>query len=174
MKQICSTVISEGGYELRGSQQGIGSPINSPRVLTLANTFYPVVALQLKSDRLDAVAIISSLSILGAGNNEKYLWQLRSNPTVTGGSWISAGSNSSVEYNLSGTGVTGGRILAAGYTSSSNQGSPSIDISKSSLFSLQLERNGLTGAPHPIALVLAGLNAGQSVYAWVDWEEVSR
>jgi len=30
LKQVCSTVISEGGYELRGKQQSIGTPITAP------------------------------------------------------------------------------------------------------------------------------------------------
>lgn len=174
LKQICSTVISEGGYELRGAQQGVGVPIGSPKLLTDAGTFYPVVSLQLKSNRLDAIAVISALSILGAGNNERYMWRLVGAPTVTGGSWVSAGADSSVEYNLTGTAVSGGRILAQGYTSASNQGSPVIDINKNALFSLQLERNSLTATPFPIALAIAGANASQNVYASMDWEEVSR
>lgn len=174
LKQICSTVISEGGYELRGTQQAVGTPITIPRTLTVAGTPYPVVAIRLKSNRLDAVAILSALSILGAGNNERYQWQLLGNPTVTGGSWISAGADSCMEYNLTGTAISGGRILASGYTSASNQGSPSIDISKSSLFSLQLERDGLAGVPYPIALAITGSNASQIVLGSLDWEEISR
>jgi hypothetical protein len=174
LKQICSTVMSEGGYELRGSQQAIGTPITTPRALALAGTAYPIVALRLKSNYLDAIAVISALSIMGVGNNENYLWQLRNGSTVTGGSWVSAGSDSAVEYNLTGTGVSDGRILASGFISASNQGSPSIDISKSSLFSMQLERNSLTGAAYPAVLVVSGANASQSVYGSVDWEEISR
>lgn len=174
LKQICSTVIVEGGYELRGSQQAIGTPITSAKALTTAGTFYPAVAIQLKSTYLDAIAVISALSLMGTGNNEKFQWQLLGNPTVTGGSWVSAGSNSAVEYNLTGTGVSGGRVLASGFFSSSNQGSPNIDINKNALFSLQLERNGLTGVPYPIALAVAGANNSQNVFASLDWEEVSR
>lgn len=174
LKQICSTVITEGGYELRGTQQAVGTPITTPRTLTLAGTYYPVVALQLKSSRLDAIAILSAISLLGGGNNERYRWELRGAPTVTGGSWVSAGDDSAIEYNLTGTGVTGGRILASGYTSASNQGSPSIDILKEALFSFQFERNSLTGTPYPLALVVAGSNASQIVFGSMDWEEVSR
>jgi hypothetical protein len=174
LKQICTTVISEGGYELRGSQQSIGTPITTPKTLTLAGTFYPVVSLQLKSSRLDAIAILTAISILGSGNNETYNWRVVANGTITGGSWVSAGTDSSVEYNLTGTGITGGRVLASGYTSASNQGSPSIDILKEALFAFQLERNGLTGTPYTLSLAVAGANASQLVYASMDWEEISR
>lgn len=174
LKQICSTVISEGGYELRGSQQSIGTPITTPKALTLAGTYYPVVSLRLKTTRLDAVAILTAISIMGAGNNERYRWQVMAASTVTGGTWNSAGSNSSVEYSLDSTGISGGRILASGYTSASNQGSPSIDILKEALFSFQLERDALTGTPYTLSLAIAGASASQNVYGSMDWEEISR
>lgn len=174
MKQICSTVISEGGYELRGSQQAIGTPITTPKTLTLAGTYYPVVSLQLKTSRLDAIAILTAISILGSGNNETYNWRIIAGGGVTGGAWVSAGTNSSVEYNLTGTGISDGRVLASGFTSASNQGSPSIDILKEALFAFQLERDGLTGTPYTLSLAVAGANASQLVYASMDWEEISR
>lgn len=174
MKQICSTVISEGGYELRGSQQAVGTPITTPRTLTLAGVYYPVVSLRLKTTRLDAIAVLTAMSIMGSGNNEVYSWRLVSNGSVAGGAWVSAGTDSSVEYNLTGTGTTGGRILASGYTSASNQGSPSIDILKEALFSFQLERDGLTGTPYTLSVEIAGHIAAHVAYASMDWEEISR
>jgi hypothetical protein len=174
LKQICSTVISEGGYTLVGSQQSVGTPITTAKALTVAGTYYPVVALRLKAARLDAIAIVSAVSLMGLGNNEKYCWRMLANTTVSGGTWTSASANSAVEYSLNSTAVSGGRVLASGFTSASNQGSPSIDILKEALFSLQLERDGLSGTPYVIALAIAGANASQSVYGSIDWEEVSR
>jgi hypothetical protein len=173
-KQICATVISEGGFALTGLQQSVGTPITAPRTLTVAGTFYPIVSLRLKTTRLDAIAILTAVSILGQGNNETFRWEVRSSGTTTGGSWLSAGANSSVEYNLTGTAYAGGRILAAGYTSSSNQGSPSVDILKQALFANQLERDPFTGTPYEITLVMAGANSNTTCYSSMDWEEVSR
>ena len=173
-KQICATVISEGGYGLTGLQQSVGTPITAAKVLTTAGTFYPVVSLRLKATRLDAIAILTAVSILGNGNNETFRWEVRGNGVTTGGSWVSAGATSSVEYNLTGTAYTGGRILAAGYTSSSNQGSPSVDILKAALFANQLERDALTGTPYEISVVMAGAANATSCFASADWEEVSR
>jgi hypothetical protein len=173
-KQICATVISEGGYALTGLQQSVGTSITAPRVLTTAGTFYPIVSLRLKPGRLDAIVILTAISILGSGNNETFRWEVRAAGTSTGGSWVSAGANSSVDYNLTGTAYTGGRILAAGYTSSSNQGSPSVDILKQALFANQLERDPFTGTPYEITLVMAGAANAVSCFASMDWEEVSR
>jgi hypothetical protein len=174
LKQICSTVISEGGYELRGLQQAISIPITTPRTLATAGTYYPIVSIKLKTATLDAIVVMTALSIMGIANGVNYNWQIRASGTTTGGSWISAGTDSSVEYNISGTSFTGGRILASGYINSSNQGSPSIDILREALFKFQLERNGLTSTPYELTLVAAAGSINESIFASLDWEEVSR
>ena len=174
LKQICSTVISEGGYALAGIQQSVGTPITAAKTLTTAGTFYPIVSLRLKTNRLDAVAILTAISVQGTGNNHVFRWEVRASGDTTGGSWVSAGANSSIEYNLTGTAYTGGRILAAGYTSSSNQGTPSINILKEALFANQLERDPFTATPYELTIVVAGGSGGTSCYASLDWEEVSR
>ena len=177
LKQICSTVISEGGYELRGLQQAVQTPITAPVDLpTPAGTFYPVISIRLKSspDRLDAIVIMTALSIMGAGNGPDYNWQVRASSTTTGGTWVSAGVDSAVEYKLGGTSVSGGRILASGFFNASNQSTASVDILKEALFKFQLERNGLTGTPYELSLVCATNSAGADVFASLDWEEISR
>ena len=175
--QVCSTVISEGGYELRGLQQAVQTPITVPVDLpTPAGTHYPVISIRLKSspNRLDAIVIMTALSIMGTGNGPQYNWQVRASATTTGGTWVSAGVDSAVEYKIGGTSVTGGRILASGFFSSANQSSSSVDILKEALFKFQLERNGLTETPYELSLSVASDTAGADVFASLDWEEISR
>ena len=176
MKQVCSTVISEGGYQLSGLQQAVGTPITAPYSMSVAGTFYPIISIRLKSNSLDAIVILTALSMMGVANGINYNWQVRASSTTSGGTWTSAGDDSSVEYKLNGTGVTGGRILASGFFNSANQGSPSINILKESLFAFQLERNGLTGTPYELTVVVAAspISSSEEVYAAMDWEEVSR
>jgi hypothetical protein len=173
MKQVCSSVISEGGYELRGSQQAIGTPITAARSLATAGTFYPIVSLRLKATSLDAVVILTALSCI-ADTASNFNWQVRASTTTTGGTWVSAGDDSAVEYNITGTGTSGGRTLASGYFTSTASTSASVDILKEALFKFQLERNSFTGTPFEISLVLAAKTNGESVYGSMDWEEVSR
>ncbi len=154
-KQICSTVISEGGYELRGSQQAIGIPITTPRTFAVAGTYYPIVSIRLQSTRLDAIVIATAISFLGTGNGKNYQWRVVNGATTSGGTWFNAPGDSSVEYNITGASVTGGRILASGYINSSNQGSPSLDILKEALFANQLERNPFTGVPYELTFEVA-------------------
>lgn len=176
LKQICSTVISEGGYELKGIQQAISIPITTPKTFAVAGTYYPMIGLRLKSTRLDGIVIATAISILGIGNGKNYQWRVLNGTTITGGSWIDASAESSVQYNLTGTSVSGGRILASGFVNSSNQGSPSINILKEALFANQLERNGLTGVAYELVIEIAvgTTSGGEGAFASIDWEEVSR
>ena len=177
LKQVCSTVISEGGYELRGLQQAIGIPITGARTFAVAGTFYPIISIRLKAspNRLDAIVILTALSILGQGNGRSYNWQVIASGTTSGGSWTSAGVDSGVEYNMTGTSFTGGRILASGYINSSNQGSSNLDILKEALFKFQLERNIFTSTPYELTLVAAVDDTNQAgMFASMDWEEISR
>jgi len=176
LKQVCSTVISEGGYELRGAQLSAGTPITTPKTLTTAGTFYPIVSIRLKTTRLDAIAILTAISILGITNNANYKWEVVAQGTTTGGTWVSAGTNSGVEYNITGTSFssTGGRILATGFFQGSNQGSNSVDILKEALFASQLERNSFTATPYELTLACTAASNGDQVLGSLDWEEISR
>ena len=177
LKQVCSTVISEGGYELRGLQQAVSTPITAPVDLpSPAGTYYPVLSIRLKTspDRLDAIVILTALSLMGTGNGPQYNWQMRASATTSGGTWASAGVDSAVEYKIDGGTVSGGRILASGFFSSNNQSQASVDILKEALFKFQLERNGLTGSPYELTLVCATDTSGADVFASLDWEEISR
>lgn len=176
LKQICSTVISEGGYQLKGIQQSAGTSITSARTFAVAGTYYPIVGIRLKSTRLDAIVVSTAVSLLGLGNGKNYQWRILNGATISGGLWVDAGADSAVQYNLTGTSATGGRILASGFVNSSNQGSPSINILKEALFANQLERNGLTGTALElvIEMAVATTSGGEGAYASIDWEEISR
>jgi hypothetical protein len=176
LKQICSTVISEGGYQLKGIQQSAGTSITSARTFAVAGTYYPIVGIRLKSTRLDAIVVSTAVSLLGLGNGKNYQWRILNGATISGGLWVDAGADSAVQYNLTGTGASGGRILASGFVNSSNQGSPSINILKEALFANQLERNGLTGTALElvIEMAVATTSGGEGAYASIDWEEISR
>ena len=175
LKQVCSSVISEGGYNLNGIQQAVGIPVTTPRTLTTAGTFYPIISLRLKTspNNLDAIVILTALSAMPIATGA-YNWQIRASGTTGGGTWVSAGVDSAVEYDITGTSHTGGRILGSGFISASNQGTTQIDILKEALFKFQLERNGLTSTPFEISLVVASNGNGDTVVASMDWEEVSR
>ena len=174
LKQICSTVISEGGYNLFGTQQAIQTPVDAPIDLPQAGTYYNLISLRLKPTKLDAVAIVTAISILAITNNSYYNWQIRANATTPNGTWVSAGNDSAVEYKIDASTITGGRVLASGFTTSTTQSSVPVDILKEALFKFQLERNGLTNTPYELTLCAAASFAGSDIFAAMDWEEITR
>jgi len=173
LKQVCSTVISEGGYELRGAQQAVGTPITTPKSLAVAGTYYPVVSIKLRAGYEDAVVILTALSIMGVATGI-YNWKVVASGTTSGGAWVPAGVNSAVEYNITGTSFAGGRTLASGFLTSSTQSSVNLDILKEALFSFQLERDSFTGTSYEISLIVAASTNTELIYSSMDWEEVSR
>jgi hypothetical protein len=176
LKQVCSTVISEGGYQLYGAQRAAGTVVTAPYNMSVAGTYYPVVSIRLKSTRLDSVVILTALSILPASTGN-YNWRVMASGTTTGGSWADPGADSSVEYNITGSSFSGGRILASGFISQSNQSNPAVDILKEALFRFQLERNTFTSTPYEISIIVAAQSVGgggNNIFGSMDWEEVSR
>ncbi len=173
LKQICSSVISEGGYELRGSQQSIGTSITGAKTLTTAGNLYPLVSLRLKSDKLDAIVIPSAASAITI-DTSICEWRLIEGGTTIGGSWGSVNSDSSVQYNIDGTGISGGVTVAKGFISSSNQSSSQIHLPKGELFKFQLERNSFTNTPSEFILAISASTDNETAYGSLDWEEISR
>ena len=172
MKQICSTVISEGGYELQGSSKSVGISPAAPVTLTATNTFYPIVSLRLKSTRPDAVVVLSNISVAGITNNANYRWRIVNGGISTGGSWVSAGADSSVEYNITATSFTGSETLTEGYAAGSNQGNVIVDIPKANLFKFQLSRDSESSTMYELTLVAEADSATAEMLGTVTWEEV--
>lgn len=170
MKQICATVISEGGYEVRGRPHSVGRPVTAIMNLPTAGTFYPLVSLRLNSSSLDAVAVVKNISMLGVANNGKMQYKLVSNAAITGGSWTSV-SGSLIEYNITGNTMSGGDTLTSGYVGINNQSGQTITLDPGA-FAFQLERNGLTNTPITITLAVAAAADGDDAVGSIDWEEL--
>jgi hypothetical protein len=179
LKQVCSTVISEGGYSLNGLQQSIGTNVSAPyELITATDTDYPIITIRLKSTNRDAIVILTALSMLPV-NSGNYKWKIIASGTTAGGSgtWVSAGTNSSVEYKQDATSISGGRVLGSGFLSQTNQSNPAMDILKEALFKFQLERDSLAGTSYELTLTVAAdsLTGGKAkILASLDWEEISR
>ena len=176
LKQICTTILSEGGYEIRGTAVSAKLPINSPRDLTVISTQYPLISLRLKSNRLDGIAILDSLNVLGITNNATYCWEIVQGGVTTGGSWVSAGTDALVEYNITATGYSqgDGEVLTAGYSIGSNQGSTTSELHRTDLFEYQLERNSFTSTPFELILIASTDTAGANILASLGWQETTR
>ncbi len=171
LREICSTVISEGGYELRGRPLSVGHTLSSPYRLGSINTLYPVISIRLKANRMGGIILPKNFSLapLTAAN---YRYVLLSGAVTSGGSWQSGGDNSSVEYNTSATSVTNGTILETGYILATNQSSISPAL-QDYPFEFQLERNSFTGLRYEFVLAVSTTAQNPDVVASLNWEELT-
>lgn len=170
---ICTSVISEGGYEIRGRPRSIGiDTIDTPITIPVKNTLYPIMSIRLKSTRMNAIVIPVDFSIIGVTASD-YRWALIKNATLGTNGWTSAGSDSSVEYKIDGAeAITDGIIMRSGYFSATNGQSPSISFIND-LFKFQLERNSFTGVGYPFTLAVAVKQLNDKVLGSIDWEEIT-
>lgn len=170
LKQICSTVISEGGYEISGRPYSVGRPVTAAMNLPVAGTFYPLVSIRLNSNYLDAVSVIKNISMLGIANNGIMQYKLVAGATITGGTWTTA-SGSLTEYNITATSMSGGDTLTSGYVGINNQSGQTITLDPTA-FKFQLERDGLTGVATTYTLAVTALADNDDALGSIDWEEL--
>lgn len=173
LRIVCSSVISEGGYELRGKLRTAVMPVLSPKTLPTAGVYFPILSIRLKSDRLGAIVLPKEFNILPTSTgSSKIAYKIISGATLTGASWQSAGTDSNVEYDFSATAISGGTDLTSGLGSSSNQSSPKIALDGGT-FKFQLERNSFTGTAYTFTIVVASSVKDDTVVGSLDWEEIT-
>ena len=170
MHQICSSVVSEGGYEGFSRRYNITKNGSDATGLTSQDVQYPMVAIRLNSGRLDSVVIPSNINVVvEPGQNNKpvtVLYRVLLNPTLSGGTW-STHFNGNVDYNRTATSVSGGTDIVGGYISSSGL----LDLSSINDFNFQLGRTQL-GVSDTFVLTLTPIESGTNVYCDLSWFEI--
>lgn len=170
MKQICSSVQSEGGYEGFARRYNVTKNGSNPTVLTTQDIQYPMISLRLNSNRLDSAVVPSNLSVVleqtGSNKPDTVQYRILLNPTLTGGTW-STHFNGNVDYNITATAVTGGTDIIGGYISSSGV----LDINTINDFNFQLGRSQ-TGVSDTFVLTMTPINDGAQVYCDLSWFEI--
>ena len=174
MKQICSTVISEGGYSQNTPINFVTNGVNGQN-LTSKGSEYPLISIRLNSSRLDSVVVIRKLEMLIL-SNQNVLFKILKNPTLTlnGTSWQTH-TNGIVDYVLhdinSGGGnipdtFTGGVEVTGGWLST-DSGTAGLD----SNLIIQLGRF-LDGTSDIYTVVASPANNGVDVSALLGWGEL--
>lgn len=174
LTEICSTVLSEGGFEiigtLRSANRGTSRLLSAPD-----GVFCPVISIRLKTSNIGATIYPTDISLVPT-SADTFLWALILNPTVDGvdtASWISL-THSAIEYDISRTvsnTLTGGTIIKSGYVSGQGVtvGAATIGDIKSSLL-ISADINNV-----PDQLVLAVMHIGASTmnyYGSLSWREI--
>lgn len=166
MTQICSTVISEGGYNSFGTTQSAGTGTTQKR-LSNANTYYPIVSIRLNSSRLDSIVFPRQIDVLSPSVNY-YRWVLLQNPTLTGATWATTSPTGTVDIDLAATAVSGGIEIQSGYAASREL----AQLSAVDYFQFQLGRT-LAGVSDIVTLAIASTANNADVLGELGWQELT-
>lgn len=121
MQQICSSVISSGGYAPNSVQQFTGRGLTYYTMGT-AGTYYNLVSLRMGTDGLayNKVVYLDALNVL-TDSNQNLEWRAVLNPTFSAGpTW--ANVTTFTQSTTSNVTVTGGTVIGTGYVV--NKGEP--------------------------------------------------
>ena len=133
LKQICSTVISEGGYQQKSKLHWARMTTDT----TLSTSFEPLVSIRLNASRLGAVVLPARFVVLPQTSPADYEVALIKNATLTSASYTT-GSFTNVDFDVAATALSGGTIVDVVYVSSSNQSGGSLEQAVDYNFDLQL------------------------------------
>jgi hypothetical protein len=168
MKQICSTVLSEGGYE----QTSVERVARRSTTLTgIGTSFVPLVSIRLASDSLGAVILPKQVRVLPIANGEYEIALVR-NATLTGASYDTT-TFASVDFDVTATAMSGGDIVLNEYTTSSNQSAAQAQNDLLYNFDMQLGATiAGTSDVYTVAIrILSGTGSAIGSLAFYDLSE---
>jgi len=136
MRKICSTVLSEGGYNQVSLSKSASNPVTGKNLSEDIKN--PMVSIRLRSGRLDAVIIPSMVDFYGIQATAFKYYIMRNVTSLSNASWETV-DGSSVEYDLSASSLSGGEVVFEGLFKGQSA-SQSIDLTQRFNHTLQLSR----------------------------------
>jgi hypothetical protein len=159
--------MSEGGYSNRSFTRAIGTALTGKN---LSHTDYrPLVCLRMKSTVLDSIVIPTAFDVYGL-QQAAFVYRVILNPTLTNADWTSAGTDSTVEYDLSATALSGGKTITQGIFVGSNKGGSAVVTSNEIDFSQQLGRT-IAGVSDIWCLAAMATTNNDDAVGIVNWQE---
>jgi len=134
LKQICVSVISNGGYDRRT----IPHIASRSTETTVGTSPEPLASIRMASGRTDSVIIPANIAAIPT-TSDSYIIRLYKNATIVGGEWT-PNSSANVEQNVSATSMSGGTIVGEYYVAGTNQATANLDIANIANFQMQLGR----------------------------------
>lgn len=167
LKQICNSVVSEGGYE--GFSRRYNADLGTTeRNLPDANILYPIISIRLASGRLDSIIVPSNFNAI-VTSNQDVLFRIVLNPTlISGTSWVTH-YNGNVQYDTSSLGIVSGTgtNVVGGYVNKAG----SLDITTINEFNFQLGRT-INGVSDVFTVAMAPTSANTKILADLSWFEI--
>jgi len=170
LQQVCSSVMSEGGYAPQGLRQSIGTASLAGVNLTTAGTFYNLATIRIKSGRPYAVIIPIDVSASAISNSDFEIKLIRNATPSTAFSYTSYSDN--VEYDLTGTTtITGGTIIGQAYLS--GKGANSLSFAQDGFnFDYQIGQT-IAGVSDTITLAAKGASNGDDICGTLKWVDLT-
>lgn len=165
MLQICSTVITEGGYEPTPRMRHVGNGTVEKR-LSLADTLYPLATIRLDPNTPDAVVKPAQIDFLSTDIAYGEI-QLVENATLTGASFSNSTSDV-VEVDTSATAMSGGTVVFGALFSSRSE----VEFTEALRKRLQLAREA-DGTPITLTFAAASNGTNTDILYKFGWEELS-
>jgi len=167
LNQICSTVLSEGGYE---PKEQLFCQVGPATTKTLGSTTpVPLISLRLAPGRLDAIAVLKQINVAVQSNNDLARWSLILNGTLSGAtSWGAHTDSTNVQVDTDSSGISGGRVIEVGFAQT---GSLNTSLTPS-FFEAQLGRNSFTNTSDVITLAAAACTSNPGIFYSLAWAEL--
>lgn len=153
-KQICSSVISEGGYEKKVRRYHISTPSNATLTNT-AGTYTPLISFRLNSNYLDAIILPQDYQTFSP-DTANFEFVIIRGGTINATTWT---TNGKIDYNTDATTISGGTQYANFYLAATNQAGGLANQTNEYNWDTQLTRD-LTGTAEIVTL--AGRTIGSS------------
>jgi hypothetical protein len=165
--QGSNSILAEGGVEKLGIAESILTPLSGVN-MHLANTFYPVVSIRIKSTALTGI-VIPTYFQAGTVDNTDIYFKLIRNATVNG-TWVDhPDSNAFTQYNYTSTGaITDGVELSAGIITAGG-GASQIRVDTDTVY--QIGRSSMGTVSDTLTLAIAAKNANKNAVATMTWIE---
>lgn len=158
MKHICSTVISEGGYNEKGVVVSAGGNLATKTV----SSHIPLLSVRLKASHKTGKIVPITFDILNTANSI-LRYEVIARTILTGASWVSA--SAATELDSSATAVTGGIVIASGFITDREVKSLSLD----STLAICQDINGNTDI---LTIAAENVTSSGSVRTTLTWKEI--
>lgn len=173
IQAICSSVISEGGFELFGLPFAVNS---STTPVSVTTPLAPIISIRPKAtfnsivNRGQIISVVASVLVTSNDANIELVYD----GDITGGtapSWISVDANSIVEVDTAADNITGGTTIAT-FPAASGQGQTAKETEKQvqSRLPLSLDIAGLN--PKKLTIAAVSRSGTANVSGFLDWNEV--
>ena len=171
MKAICCTVKSEGGLDLQNLGGLPFSANNGVTVVTAGVTLVPILSIRPKTTFLTFDnLILALLKSFNLQNNNPVRLEIIHNGTLTNESWSDVDANSSVEFDVAATAISGGHTIFTEYitTSAKNRANSAQGLLGKEV--LWNRTSSVTGIVSICAIRTTGTNA--DCLSALNWEEL--